>query len=83
MEKLKVRKIGNSLGVIFPRSSGLKLNDELLYTHEGTKHILDSSEADKAHDRALIEKSFEDFEKGLIVSHEEMLKEFGDSGWGK
>jgi hypothetical protein len=33
------------------------------------------------HDRKLIEDSFADFPKGLFVSHEEMVKQFGKYGW--
>lgn len=81
MKAIKVRKIGNSIGIILPRESGLTIGDELTYYDKGNQLILDKSEINKAHDRALIEKGFYDFEKGLFVSKAEMKQTFGKYGW--
>lgn len=35
------------------------------------------------HDRELIEKSFEDFDKGTWISDKELQAKFGKYGWGK
>ncbi|GHP14784.1 AbrB family transcriptional regulator [Lentilactobacillus fungorum] len=83
MAKIKVRKIGNSLGVILPKDSGISEGDELEYTKEDETIKLSLVEAQKAHDRALIEKSFEDVEKGNLHTEEEMKQIFGKYGWGK
>jgi len=47
--------------------------------NENNRQILENTEINNAHDRNLIEKSFEDFEKGRIVSEEQMKNEFGDN----
>jgi len=44
---------------------------------------LNTEELNKKHDRELIEKGFEDFEEGRFVTEEEMVKEFGNDGWGE
>lgn len=54
MKAIKVRKIGNSIGIILPRESGLTIGDELTYYEKGNQLILDKSEINKAHDRVLI-----------------------------
>lgn len=82
MLKIKVRKIGNSLGIILPKDSGIKEGESLVYQKTGNIIQLDLSEAQKAYDRNLIEESFQDFELGNIVTEKEMLKEFGKYGWG-
>lgn len=83
MGEIKVRKIGNSVGAIFPKEWGLKEDDILKYEKKGTCIMLDVYEAEKNHDRQLIEESFADFETNRTVSEEEMTKLFGKYGWGK
>ena len=41
MENVKVRKIGNSIGVILPKGIGLQAGDLLGYEQDGEKLILD------------------------------------------
>lgn len=82
MQKVKVRRIGNSLGVILPKDSGITLGESLTYQKIGSIIQLDLSEAQKSHDRNLIEESFKDFEEGNTVTEKEMIKEFGKYGWG-
>lgn len=43
MGKIKVRKIGNSLGSIFPKEWGLQEGDILNYTKEGPYLIIDTT----------------------------------------
>jgi len=81
MEQIKVRKIGNSLGVILPKSSNVTEGALLGYEKQGSHIILDTTQADKEHDKALIETAFADFEKGLTLSKEDMKKRFGKYGW--
>lgn len=83
MGKIKVRKIGNSLGGIFPKEWGLHEGDVLTYKKEGHLYILDTQDSAKAHDRNLIEESFADFEEKNVLSEEEMTKAFSKYGWGK
>lgn len=82
MEQIKVRKIGNSIGIILPKETGLHAGDLLGYRQEGGKLILDTESAGKEHDRNLIEESFDDFYEKNIYSEEEMKKKFGKYGWG-
>lgn len=80
-KELKVRRVGNSLGAIFPNSWGLSEGDTLPYEEQDEIIHLQLHDAAVKHDRELVEKSFEDFENGLIVSNEEMVKQFGKYGW--
>ena len=82
-KELKVRKIGNSVGVILPSSLRLKSGDTIQAKQEGNLFILDTTQIAKEHDRKLIEESFQDFEKGLTVSEIEMVKAFGKYGWSE
>lgn len=82
MGKLKVRKIGNSVGALFPKEWGLKDGDILEYTKEGNNYILNTQRAARDHDRQLIEESFADFEVGRFSTEEQMKKAFGNYGWG-
>ncbi|MDQ8538669.1 AbrB family transcriptional regulator [Enterococcus faecium] len=82
-KELKVRKIGNSVGVILPSSLELKSGDTIQAKQEGNLFILDTTQIAKEHDRKLIEESFQDFEKGLTVSEIEMVKAFGKYGWSE
>lgn len=80
MQSIKVRKIGNSVGIILPKELGLKTG--ILPSRKGRKpFILDTTQTAKEHDRKLIEESFQDFEKGLTVSENEMRAAFGKYGW--
>ncbi|XMT04431.1 AbrB family transcriptional regulator (plasmid) [Enterococcus faecium] len=81
-KELKVRKIGNSVGVILP-ALGLKSGDIIQAKQEDNLFILDTTQIAKEHDRKLIEESFQDFEKGLTVSEIEMVKAFGKYGWSE
>lgn len=83
MQKIKVRKIGNSLGIILPKDSGITEGEALIYQKKGAIIQLDLSEAQKKYDRKLIEEGFKDFEDGNIVTEVEMIEEFGRYGWGK
>lgn len=56
-KELKVRKIGNSVGVILPSSLGLKSGDIIQAKQEGNLFILDTTQIAKEHDRKLIEES--------------------------
>ncbi|MBP1040178.1 AbrB family transcriptional regulator [Vagococcus sp. BWB3-3] len=80
--EIKVRKIGNSLGVLLPKDSGVTEGELLVYRKMGSIIQLELSEAKKVHDRGLIEESFDDFEKGNTVTEKEMTQEFGKYGWG-
>lgn len=81
MGNLKVRKIGNSVGVILPKEFGLHPGDILSYRRENHLLIIDTSLAVLEHNRALIEESFADFEAGLTVSEESLKLKFGKYGW--
>lgn len=83
MAELTIRKIGNSTGSIFPKYLGLKEGDKIAYKQEGQKLILDLESINIKHDREMIEKSFEDFEKGKWINEEAMKQKFGKYGWGK
>ncbi|MDA9472435.1 AbrB/MazE/SpoVT family DNA-binding domain-containing protein [Enterococcus sp. 5H] len=83
MQKIKVRKIGNSLGIILPKDSGITEGEALIYQKKGSIIQLDLSEAQKKYDRKLIEEGFKEFEDGNIVTEAEMIEEFGRYGWGK
>lgn len=83
MGKLKIRKIGNSVGAILPKEWGLKEGDVLDYQKKGNYYIIDTQQLAQEHDRQIIEESFADFETGHIVSEEEMKREFGKYGWGE
>lgn len=81
MQSIKVRKIGNSVGIILPKELGLKNGDTLQVEKEGNLFILDTTQAAKEHDKQLIEESFKDFEKGLTLTEAEMRDTFGKYGW--
>lgn len=81
MRKLKVRKIDNGVGVILPTEFGLQPGDILSYRQENHLLIIDTSLAALEHDRELIEESFADFKKGLIISEESLKMKFGQYGW--
>jgi len=83
MGELKIRKIGNSIGAIFPKEWQLEEGDVVEYSKDEDKIIINTEDLNKKHDRDLIEESFADFEQGLYVTEEEMAEEFGDDGWGK
>ncbi|GMA08353.1 AbrB family transcriptional regulator [Tetragenococcus halophilus subsp. flandriensis] len=83
MGKIKVRKIGNSVGAILPKEWGLEEGDILNYQKKDNYYIIDTQQVAKEHDRQIIEESFADFETNHTVSEEEMKKEFGKYGWGK
>ena len=83
MKKIKVRKIGNSLGVILPKDGGIAEGDELAYSKEDATITLNLVEAQKAHDRALIEAGFKDVEQGNLLTETDMKRKFGQYGWGK
>ena len=81
MGNLKVRKIDNGVGVILPEEFGLQPRDILSYRQENHLLIIDTSLAALEHDRELIEESFADFNKGLLVSEELLKMKFGKCGW--
>lgn len=85
MGKLKVRKIGNSLGSIFPKSWEVHDGAQLSYKVDKEKHqvIIDLRESDLEHDRQLIEDSFQDFEHNEWINEHQMKEKFGKYGWGK
>jgi len=83
MGELKIRRIGNSIGAIFPKEWQLEEGDVVEYSKDEDKIIINTEDLNKKHDRDLIEESFADFEQGLYVTEEEMAEEFGDDGWGK
>lgn len=79
--KIKVRNIGNSVGIILPKELGLVSGDIIQAEKKGNLFILDTSEIAKEHDRKLVEDGFADFEKELIVSESKMKAIFGKYGW--
>lgn len=81
MTEVKVRNIGNSVGIILPKELGLINGDIIQAEKKGNLFILDTSKAAKEHDKKLIEDSFADFEKELIVSESKMKDIFGKYGW--
>lgn len=81
MNKVKVRKIGNSLGVILPKESGVHEGDLLDLDIEADKIILGKKEAQLAQDRAIIEKAFEDVDNGKLLTEADMARKFGKYGW--
>ncbi|AOF48620.1 AbrB family transcriptional regulator [Tetragenococcus halophilus] len=83
MGKIKVRKIGNSVGAIFPKEWGLEEGDILNYQKKDNHYIIDTQQLAQKHDRQMIEESFADFETGRVLSEEEMKQEFGKYGWGE
>lgn len=62
MKHIKVRKIENSIGGIFPKEWGLHEGDVLNVRREGNLFILDAQDSAKEQDRQLFEESFADFE---------------------
>lgn len=83
MGELKIRKIGNSLGAIFPKDWELKEGDILTYEKKGNGYLLDSTETAREHDRQLIEESFAEYEAAKMVSEDQLKERFGKYGWGK
>lgn len=83
MKQIKVRKIGNSIGGIFPKEWGLHEGDVLNVRKEGNTFILDAQESAKEQDRLLIEESFAEFETKNTVTETEMKDIFGKYGWGE
>lgn len=81
MKTIKVRQIGNSIGIILPKESGLKIGDTLTYSQKGNQFILDSEEAAKKHDRDLIEESFADYDGKRTLTEAQMQEKFGRYGW--
>ena len=79
--KIKVRNIGNSVGIILPKELGLVSGNIIQAEKKGNLFILDTSEIAREHDRKLVEDSFADFEKELIVSESKMKAIFGKYGW--
>ncbi len=79
--KIKVRNIGNSVGITLPKELGLVSGDIIQAEKKGNLFILDTSEIAREHDRKLVEDSFADFEKELIVSESKMKAIFGKYGW--
>ena len=81
MKPIKVRNIGNSVGIILPKELGLVSGDIIQAEKKGNLFILDTSEIAREHDRKLVEDSFADFKKELIVSESKMKAIFGKYGW--
>ena len=81
MKSLKVRKIGNSVGIILPKELRLHEGNILSYTKEGTTLIIDTKEVMREQDRKEVEKAFTDFSKDLVVSESEMKDTFSKYGW--
>ena len=79
--KIKVRNIGNSVGITLPKELGLVSGDIIQAEKKGNLFILDTSEIAREHDRKLVEDSFADFEKELIVSKSKMKAIFEKYGW--
>lgn len=68
MREIIVKKIGNALGILLPKDSGVSEGESLLYEKKDSIIQLRLSDARKAHDKHLIEESFEDFERGNLVT---------------
>lgn len=81
MRQIKVRNIGNSIGIILPKELGLVNGDIIQAEKKGNLFVLDISHAAKEHDKKLIEDSFADFEKELVVSETQMKDTFKKYGW--
>lgn len=81
MGEIKVRKIGNSLGALFPKEWNLKNGDVIHFRKGGYQIILDMTELNKVHDRRLTEESFEDFDTPRYFTHEEMEKKYEKYDW--
>ncbi len=64
-----------------PEEFGLQPRDILSYRQENHLLIIDTSLAALEHDRELIEESFADFNKGLLVSEEALKMKFGKYEW--
>lgn len=82
MKELKVRKIGNSLGSIFPKDWGVEDGAKLEYKVDQQHHkvIIDLNSTAVKHDRELIEKSFAEFDKKSLTE-QDMQAKFGKYGW--
>ena len=81
MRQIKVRNIGNSIGIILPKELGLVNGDIIQAEKKGNLFVLDISNAARKHDKKLIEDSFADFEKELVVSETQMKDTFKKYGW--
>ncbi|MSE08077.1 AbrB family transcriptional regulator [Lactobacillus salivarius] len=81
MKQIKVRNIGNSVGIILPKELGLINGDIIQAEKKGNLFILDTSKVAREHDKKLVEDSFADFEKELIISESQMKDIFGKYGW--
>ncbi|KAF1297821.1 AbrB family transcriptional regulator [Enterococcus sp. JM4C] len=82
MEDVLVRKIGNSIGIILPKESDLRVGDVVGYKQDGEKIILDIQNVGREHDRELIEDSFKNFSMENSYSEEKMKEKFGEHSWG-
>lgn len=82
MKEIRVQKIGDSIGIILPKETGLQVGDILGCRQDEGRLILYTENAGKAHDKKLIEDSFKNFCDENIESEEEMKKKFGKYGWG-
>jgi hypothetical protein len=85
MAELKIRKIGNSLGSIFPKSWHLKEGEKLLYYFDQAKHrvIINLNDQSIEDDRKLIEDAFADFAKDDVLTDQQIAEEFKQYGWEK
>ncbi|MBO0460237.1 hypothetical protein IGL24_000362 [Enterococcus sp. DIV2371] len=83
MKSPKVRKIGNSVGVMLPKELELHEDAILSYPTEGTILMIEAKEVVRDRERKEIEKAFADFSKGLVVSETEMKDTFSTYGWGE
>lgn len=85
MAELKIRKIGNSLGSIFPQSWHLKEGEKLTYRLDKDHHrvIIDLQDQAVQYDRKLIEDAFEDFSNGDVLTEQQIAEKFSKYGWKK
>ncbi|CAM4203374.1 AbrB family transcriptional regulator [Erysipelothrix inopinata] len=81
MATIKVRKIGNSMGIILPKESGLQIGDNLSFRKEGKKLIFDTENVEIEHDKKLIEESFRDFSNNNTLHEKDMKRKFSKYGW--
>jgi antitoxin component of MazEF toxin-antitoxin module len=82
MQKIKVRKIGNSMGIILPKDSGVSVDDILDYEIKDDVITLSTVAAKKNDFKKMIEDDF-NFDIKDALTMDDMKKKYGDIGWGE
>jgi fructose-specific phosphotransferase system component IIB len=82
-KELTTRKIGNAIGVIFPKDFDLDESMRILATKNDTTITLDLYNARLKKAQKLIENDFAQIEQEKFVTDANLKSKFGKYGWGK